>query len=73
MTTAEIIVLPVTCIARSGSDLARQHPSQARDVRNVVELRRARLNRAFERLNRVLDGRRSSAMSRVRATDRSRP
>jgi hypothetical protein len=55
MMTTGIIILPVNCIKRNGVDLARQHQSQVGHSRNVVELRRARLNRAFERLNRLLD------------------
>jgi hypothetical protein len=53
--TTEIIILPVICIKRSGVDLARQHRSQVGDSRKVMELRRARLNRVFERLNRLLE------------------
>jgi hypothetical protein len=55
MMTTGIIILPVICIKRSGVDLARQHRSQVGDSRNVMELRRARLNRVFERLNRLLE------------------
>ena len=53
--TIEIISLPVICIKRSGVDLARQHRSRVDDSRNVMELRRARLNCVFERLNRLLE------------------
>jgi hypothetical protein len=65
MKTTEIIILPVSCIKRSGVDLARQHPSHLGHGRNVVELRQARLKRAFERLNRLLDDdRRSGGVAR---------
>jgi hypothetical protein len=53
--TTGIIILPVICIKRSGVDLARQHRSQVGDSRKVMELRRARLKRVFERLNRLLE------------------
>jgi hypothetical protein len=53
--TTGIIILPVICIKRNGVDLARQHQSHVGDSRNVMELRRARLNRVFERLNRLLE------------------
>ena len=55
MIWTQIIILPVICMKGSGLDLTRQHLSQGRGG-NVVELRRARLNRAFERLNRLLEG-----------------
>jgi hypothetical protein len=55
MMTTEIVILPVICIKRSGVDLARQHRSHVGNSRNVMELRRARLNRLFERLNRLLE------------------
>jgi hypothetical protein len=61
MMTTEIIILPVICNRRTGVDLARQDRSHIGDSRNVMVLRRARLNRLFDRLNRLLedDGRRA--------------
>jgi hypothetical protein len=60
MMKTEIIILPVICVKRSGVNLARQHLSRVGHSRNVVELRRVRLDRAFERLNRLLDVNRRS-------------
>jgi hypothetical protein len=59
------VILPVNCIERSGVDLARQDGSQVGHSRNVMKLRRARLDRAFERLNRLLDDGRQRRLSKI--------
>jgi len=54
-TAAEIIILPVICIARSDVDLACQRWSRAQIGRNIVDFWRVRLRRALERLNRLAE------------------
>jgi hypothetical protein len=72
MMTTEIIILPVICIKRSGVDLARQHRSHVGDSRNVMELRRARLNRVFERLNRLLEDELRRPLSNIQLCRRAK-
>jgi hypothetical protein len=53
MSKNKIVLLPVIRTERSDIDLARQHLDLA-NRHNVAELRRARLKRAFQKLDRVL-------------------
>jgi hypothetical protein len=50
----KVVILPVNRVKPIGIDLARQPLLPAADRRNVVELRRLRLDRAFQQLDRVL-------------------
>ncbi len=49
-----VVILPVIHAEPSGVDLARQVLLPAVDRRDVVELRQVRLDRAFQKLDRVL-------------------
>jgi hypothetical protein len=55
MSRDKTVILPLVRRERNGRDLAAQQSHQAgEDPTNVVDVRRLRLNRAFQQLNRVL-------------------